>query len=83
VVAKVPVGRVELADKKPFRHRHDEWVWRLSDGGGPGDFSNTLPVIDFDHLPEKQAFVAVYRTRRAALDALSGACLAYARPPVG
>jgi uncharacterized protein (TIGR02996 family) len=77
VVARTPVGRVELLDRKPVNPVRGEWVWRSSEGG-PGDSSNILPRVIFERLPEVNGFVAIYRTRKAASDVLSEACLAYA-----
>ena len=77
-VRYAPVGHVELTDRRPYRLPRSEWLWRREDDG-IGDERNRLPAAVFDRLNGAQSVVAVYRTRRAALDALSAACLAAAR----
>jgi uncharacterized protein (TIGR02996 family) len=81
-VKAVPLNRVELTDCRPYDFRPREWVYRLGEGviGGPG---NVLPLELFDLLPGRQSSVAVYRTRREAVDALSEACLSFARVRIG
>ena len=70
--------RVEPTDRRPYPHRPREWVWRLPEGtaGGP---TNVLPPELFVHMPGRDAVSATYPTRLAAVDALSAACLRFAR----
>lgn len=81
--AKAPLRRVEFSDRQPFRHMPGEWVWTLPGGGAPGGFGASLPVCIFERLAGAQGFVAVYTSRAAAEDALSDACLVFARGSAG
>jgi uncharacterized protein (TIGR02996 family) len=78
LVRRAPISRVELTDKRPHRLPRNEWLWRR-EADGVGDEHNGLPAAVFDRLGVGQSVVAVYHTRRAALDALSAACVAAAR----
>jgi uncharacterized protein (TIGR02996 family) len=71
------LNRIELTDKRPFQISLRQWSWRVMEGA-PGGPENLLPLEVFDCLPEREAFIAVYRSRKNAMAALSKACLSFA-----
>ncbi|OWK47201.1 TIGR02996 domain-containing protein [Fimbriiglobus ruber] len=85
IACRIPIRRVQITDKRPHGRARDEWVWRVS-ADRSGDLASILPVKLFAALsggaylnPGHFSFDAVYLTRQAAIEALSTACLAYAR----
>lgn len=82
LVRAAPLTRVVLTDKKPYHNAADHWLWDNIDGVYP--FHSVLPPYIFALLEDMVAGFArepwrAYRTRQAALDALSMACLTWAR----
>jgi uncharacterized protein (TIGR02996 family) len=73
-----PLERVHLDDRRPHNPRPREWIWR-SNKEVLGPARNVLPTEIFVRLKGRQSYQAVYRSQRAAVDALSAACLEYAR----
>ncbi|WP_161967972.1 TIGR02996 domain-containing protein [Fimbriiglobus ruber] len=78
MVSRAPLKMVELNWKQPRQVTRGRWEWR-TDGGGEGPFSNWLPRDIFIRLPQTEGAVSIYRSRRAAVDALSEVCLAMAQ----
>ncbi len=87
LVREHPLDRVELSDRDPslwHRPPYGDWYW-VRQHGDTGDIEDRLPPALYAHLPpgelEDEDGVWSYFDERAAKDALSAACLAWAVPP--
>lgn len=84
-----PIEKIEATDVNPEPGPDGLfWWYTIQIGASLGGSGNRLPGEVFDRLPrndsrESLGFFRGYKTREAAERALSDACLAWARDPVG
>jgi uncharacterized protein (TIGR02996 family) len=78
IVRQHPVTKVVLTDKRPYGSDNYDpgWAWAVEEGSDspPWRLPEVLVSL-FDHRPPR----FLYRSKSLALDALSAACIVYAR----